>query len=191
MSQEIFSVYAPCAHWVYEGKVRCNGAESLVSVVKELLKKKGCEPQTDLQIIIEWCPKCKAGFAKIIHTPGTVFQMQILWAVDAETVGYQAFAGLEELEYVPADRFDADGKREDGTWELQALKNEVYRLRPDSVWIKDDSCSRQLSHQLDFCQRALDPTKEKACNHSQAEEVALLTIFSFVGSGSEHHYQHY
>ncbi|KAG8359912.1 hypothetical protein FVEN_g2570 [Fusarium venenatum] len=187
MSQEIFSVYAPCAHWVYEGKVRCNGAESLVSVVKELLKKKGCEPQTDLQIIIEclWDSRSMARYWAI------KFQMQILWAVDAETVGYQAFAGLEELEYVPADRFDADGKREDGTWELQALKNEVYRLRPDSVWIKDDSCSRQLSHQLDFCQRALDPTKEKACNHSQAEEVALLTIFSFVGSGSEHHYQHY
>ncbi|XEV03990.1 hypothetical protein FSHL1_009277 [Fusarium sambucinum] len=170
MCQEIFSVYAPCAHWVYEGKVKCNGAESL--------------------IIIDWCPKCKAGFAKIVRTPGTVVpasyhslwdsrlmtrywaiksQMQSPWAVAAETVGYQVFAGLEELEYVPADRFDADGKREDGTWELQALKNEVHRLRPDSVWIKDDSYSRQLSHQLDFCQRALDLTKEKARDHSQAE----------------------
>ncbi|OBS23703.1 hypothetical protein FPOA_04251 [Fusarium poae] len=87
------------------------------------------------------------------------------WAVDAETIGYQAFASLDEIEYVPADRFDADGKREVGFWELQALKNEVHRLRPDSVWIKDDSYSRQLSQQFHLCERALILTKEKAHNH--------------------------
>ncbi|RGP68345.1 palmitoyl- hydrolase [Fusarium sporotrichioides] len=117
MCQEIFSVYAPCAHLVYEGKVKCNSAESLVGVLKELLEK-GCEPRTCMQIVVDWCPECKASFAKIIDTLRGVVpagyrrlwdsrlmarywaiksQLRCSWAVDAETVGYQAFSSRDEI----------------------------------------------------------------------------------------------
>jgi hypothetical protein len=161
-----------------------------VGVFKELLEK-GCEPRTCMQIVVDWCPECKASFAKIIDTLRGVVpagyrrlwdsrlmarywaiksQLRCSWAVDAETVGYQAFSSRDEIEYVPSDKFDVDGERQDGYWELQALDNEVHRLQPDFVWIKDGPCGRRskLHDQLYLCERALELTEEKARNHGRA-----------------------
>jgi hypothetical protein len=191
MCKETFSVYAPCAHWVYHGETKCPDAGSLKGIFKkEILSKESCKLLTGLQFIIDWCPECKAGFAKVIRNMKTTVpagyrslwdtrlinrywaaksQLRCSWAVDASTIGHQVFASEDWIEYVPFIRSEHHGEAKYGFWELTALKNEVWRLKPTSVWIKNDphgpAC--ELDEQLEFCQRALDHTANRAAGRGQ------------------------
>ncbi|EKJ73393.1 hypothetical protein FPSE_06465 [Fusarium pseudograminearum CS3096] len=192
MCKEDYAVYAPCAHWVYGGKTKCLPAESLVGGVMGRLGK-GCNPRTGLQIVIDWCPECKDGFAKVIqglkqvvpagyHNLWDYRLLSRYWAiksqsrcskaVDADPIGYQAFASDQEIKYIPFDQFNAAGEREDGFWELQALENEVRRLQPDFAWIKGDpqGARLKLSDQLSLCGSAIEVTELKAWNHGKVEQ---------------------
>ncbi|SPJ80118.1 uncharacterized protein FTOL_08510 [Fusarium torulosum] len=176
MCQNVFAVYAPCAHSVHLGKEKCKDAKSVTSSMMKALTG----------------GYCKTGFEEVIRrlhvVPATyrslwdprlmerywAIKSQNRWfsAIDAETIGYDAFASRDRIEYLPISHGGPPAS-ENTTWELYALEAVVLRLNPVSVSLLIDGTSckpaGESSVQFHLCMLALKATTKKAYNFGHVE----------------------
>lgn len=192
MCQNTFAVYAPCAHSVHLGKEKCKDAKSVTSSMMKALTGEGCKCQPDnvMRLVVDWCPDCKTGFHEVIRglhvVPATyrslwdprlmerywAIKSQNRWfsAIDAKTIGYDAFASRDRIEYLPISHGGPPAS-ENITWELYALEAVVLRMNPVCVSIEGSSCkpAGESSVQFHLCALALRATTKKACNFGHVE----------------------
>ncbi|KAJ4254321.1 hypothetical protein NW762_009913 [Fusarium torreyae] len=183
MCQDLFVVWAPCAHWEFRGVEKCDKAKTLKSALKKGLLKKQCEPENVIQFIIDWCPQCIKGFTKIIKELDVIpvtyhglwdqrlmeryfaikSQNRWFYAVEPKMIGYEALASRDSIEYIPNSIGRRDAKT-DVPWELYALEAEVRRIKPVLVWIQGYAYAPagDMTQMLRLCEKAIFETKKKA-----------------------------
>ncbi|KAM0356166.1 hypothetical protein ACHAPU_000561 [Fusarium lateritium] len=190
MCQNIFLVYAPCAHTIRQGKEECKTSQSATGTMKKALTVGECKPDNIIKLVIDWCLDCRSGFQEVIRVlhddvPATYrglwdprlmerywaikSQRRVVGPIEATVIGYDAFPARDRIEYRPLH--DGEPASEDNTWELHALETVVLLFKPVSVFIEGHSyvAAGEVSVQLHLCKIAIRETAYKASNFGQAK----------------------